>query len=42
MSDADDFTYHQGYEDAVSDNLPGGIAYGEGQLEETRRYLSNF
>jgi hypothetical protein len=48
MSDTDDLTYDQGfgqglyygYKIAVLDNLPNGIAYGEGQ--ETRRYLSNF
>jgi hypothetical protein len=40
MSDTGDFTYYyQGYKQAVSDNLPSGIVYGEGQ--ETRRYLSN-
>ena len=38
--DNTDNTYYKGYKDAVSDNLPIGIAYGEGQ--ETRRYLSNF
>jgi hypothetical protein len=39
MSDTGDFTYYQGYKQAVSDNLPSGIVYGERQ--ETRRYLSN-
>ena len=35
----DDSAYYDGYKAAVFEDLPVGIAYGEGQ--ETYRYLSN-